>query len=225
MRRSFRSPLSAMLREASETCREARATGAPIGEVSAMRAERAATVRRRTVLAGVTGLVVGAALPGRSASIGQPRVVIVGGGAAGLTCAYELWRERGIAARLYEWNSRTGGRLQTLRNYFTDGEITEQHGEFVSSEHTATMRLARRFGLQFESTYADPRHVRDTGWFGGTRYLKRELNRDWQAFGWKPFRDAVRKAPSANYRHASPTAYAWDHMSVSEWVDRYVPGG
>ncbi|HLY07035.1 MAG TPA: NAD(P)/FAD-dependent oxidoreductase [Rhizomicrobium sp.] len=225
MRRSFRSPLSAMLQEASATCREAEFTGGPLREISAMRAERAALVRRRTVLAGAAGLATAIALPGRSSSIGQPRVVIVGAGAAGLTCAYRLWRERGIAARLYEWNSRVGGRIQTLRDYFVDSELAEQHGEFISSEHTETMRLALRFGLQFENTYADPRHVRDTYWFAGSRYTQTDLNLDWHDFGWKLFRDAVRKAPGANYRHASPTAYEWDHISVSEWIDRYVPGG
>src|SRR5579862_164422 len=149
MRRSFRSPLSAMLREACETSREARLTGAPPGEVSAMRSERAGLVRRRTFLAGAAGVAAGIALPARSLSIGQPRVVIVGAWVAGLTCAYRLWRERGIAARLYEWNTRVGGRIQTLRDYFVDSELAEQHGEFISSEHTETMRLALRFGLQF----------------------------------------------------------------------------
>ncbi len=190
-----------------------------------MRAEQAARPARRQVLAGSMAAIAVAVTPRRSLAIGQPRVVIVGAGAAGLTCAYRLWTERGIAADIYEWNTRVGGRIQTLRNYFANGQTAEQHAEFISTEHTATMNLALGFGLTFENTYADPAGVKDTYWFSGARYAQKQLNRDWQDFGWKLFRDAVRKAPGANYKHYTQTAYAWDQLSVSEWIDTYVPGG
>jgi monoamine oxidase len=214
-----------MLREAQAVVHEARVTGAPVDEVMAMRAARAHRPGRRQVLGGALATAAGVLLPRRSDAIGQPRVVIVGGGMAGLCCAWRLWEHRGIAATIYEWDDRLGGRVQTLRGYFAHAQSAEQHGEFISSEHTATRQLAKRFGLGLENTWADPTGVKDTYWFSGQRYTQKDLNRDWQDFGWKLFRDAVRKAPHANYQHSSRTAHAWDHMSVSEWIETYVPGG
>lgn len=177
---------------------------------------------RREVLA---GLGAGAALlPRRTYAIGQPRVAIVGGGIAGLACAHKLG-QRGIAARIYEWNSRAGGRIETLRGYFANGQTAEQHAEFISSEHTVTLAMARRFGLALEDTYADPRGAKDTAWFSGARYDQRALNKDWQEFGYQLFHDAVLQAPRATYLHHSHQAHAWDRMSVAEWIERHVPGG
>ncbi len=223
MRKSFRSPLTAMLREARATWLQSRATGAPLDEVRAMRDALAPT--RRRMLAGGAAMTAGLLLPRRSLAIGQPRVAIVGGGIAGLTCAHELWHKKKIQAQIYEWDSRVGGRIQTLRTYFANGQTAEQHAEFISSEHEATRAMARRFGLSLESTYADPSGVQDTYWFGGARYDQHALDRDWQAFGWKLFNDAVLKAPRANYLHSTRAAQRWDRMSVVEWIERYVPDG
>jgi monoamine oxidase len=223
MRKSYRSTLTGMLREAQAACLQAAQTGAPIDEITAMRAERAPT--RRTILAGAAAGSAALLLPRRSFAIGQPRVAIIGGGIAGLTCAHRLWENKRIKAQLYEWDTRVGGRIQTLRGYFQNGQITEQHAEFISSEHHATLNLAQRFGLTLENTYADPKGVKDGYMFGGTRYEQSALNADWQNFGFKLFRDAVRKAPRANFQHHSKTALQWDHISVPEWIEKYVPGG
>jgi monoamine oxidase len=214
-----------MMREADAACREARMTGVPIDEVGQMRAERAALPGRRTVLAGAAALAASAVLPTRSLAVGQPRVVIVGAGLAGLFCAYWLWIKAGIAAQVFEWNNCAGGRCRTLRNYFVNNQITEQHGEFISPEHRVMLDLAQAFGLTLENTDTYPPHTQDTYLFEGERYTQADLNTDWQSFGWKLFRDAVDLAPHANYRSYSNTAYEWDHMSVTEWVERYVPGG
>jgi monoamine oxidase len=214
-----------MLREAMAACREAASTGAPLDEIAAIRAARMAMPGRRQVLGGAAGLAATALLPRRSFAIGQPRVAIIGGGMAGLVCAASLWKNKQIAANIFEWNGRVGGRVETLRGYFANGQTAEQHAEFISSEHTGTLELAQAFGLTLENTNAFPRHDKDTYWTGDARYTQADLNADWQSFGWKLFRDAVKKAPHANYRSYSPDAYIWDHMSVPEWIEMYVPGG
>ncbi|MEI9930066.1 MAG: FAD-dependent oxidoreductase [Rhizomicrobium sp.] len=223
MRKSYRSTLTRMLREADAVCHEAALTGAPVDEVAAMRAERAPT--RRQIVAGAIAGSAAMLLPRKSFAIGQPRVVIVGAGIAGLCCAQRLWHKRGIQAQVYEWDTRTGGRIQTLRGYFQNGQVAEQHAEFISSEHAQTLALAQHFGLTQENTYRDPKGVKDTYWFGGVRYDQQALNKDWQDFGYKLFRQAVREAPGANYLRHSHTALTWDRMSVPEWIDKYVPGG
>jgi monoamine oxidase len=212
-----------MLREARAAWDRSRATGMPLDEVRALRDARVPT--RRQLLAGAAAATGALILPHRSLAIGQPRVAIVGGGIAGLTCANELWRKKQIRAQVYEWDSRVGGRIQTLRSYFANGQTAEQHAEFISSEHSATRGMARRFGLSLESTYADPRGARDTYWFSGARYDQHALDKDWRDFGWKLFNDAALAAPRANYLHSSRTARHWDNMSVVEWIERNVPDG
>jgi monoamine oxidase len=225
MAHTFRSPMTAMMREAAAACREARATGAPIDEVGAMRAERLARPARRTVLAGIAATTATAIAPSRSLAIGKPRVAIIGGGLAGLNCAYLLWKRAGVAATVFEWKNSLGGRVQTLRNYFINNQIAEQHGEFISVRHKATLDLAREFGLTLWNTDATPPGKKNAYRFDGKLYSQADLNADWRSFGWKLFHHAVRLVPNANYRNYSKTAYEWDHMSVSEWVEQYVPGG
>src|ERR1700733_6528198 len=203
MRKSYRSPLTAMLREARAAVLQSRATGVPLDEVRAMRSEQPT---RRHMLAGAGAVAAAAILPRRSFAIGQPRVAILGGGIAGLSCALKLWEGRRIQAQVYEWDDRVGGRIQTLRSYFANGQTTEQHAEFISSEHGATRALAHAFGLDLENTYADPRGARDTYWFAGARYSQGALNADWQEFGWSLFHDAALKVPRATYLHHAHTA-------------------
>ena len=111
MRKSYRSPLTAMLREARGAWAQSRATGMPLDEVTAMRAERGPA--RRQVLIGGAAMAAASILPRRSWAIGQPRVVIVGAGIAGLACAHKLWGGRRIQAQIYEWDDRAGGRIET----------------------------------------------------------------------------------------------------------------
>src|SRR5665213_3480063 len=136
MRKSYRSNLTAMFREADAAFRQMAETGAPLDEVTAMRAARAPVPDRRQILSGAMVTAAALLVPRRSLAIGQPRVVIVGGGAAGLSCAYRLWTRRGIQASIYEWDDRVGGRIETLRGYFANGQVSEQHAEDISSEHT-----------------------------------------------------------------------------------------
>src|SRR5581483_8820370 len=107
-------------------------------------------VSRRALLGGAGTAALAVAFSGgpppRAAAGAAPRVVIVGSGIAGLGCAYRLWAAHGIRSEVFEYNaSAAGGRISTLRHFFDGGQYTEQHAEFISSEHTATRRLAARF--------------------------------------------------------------------------------
>ena len=223
MKQTLHAPLSRLLREVQAACTEAAATGTPVDEVVEIRAARRARLPRRTVL------LAGAAAtlrPRAARADAEPRVVIIGAGLAGLACARALWLRRGIAASIYEWADHIGGRVTTLRGYFDGGVIAEQHGEFISSEHKRMRALAAEFGLTLDDVNLHEGHGSQfAGWFGGQLYSAASLAQDWQKYAWALFRDAVRQAPSATYRHASPRARAWDNMSVTDWVDRYVPGG
>ena len=73
------------------------------------------SVNRGTFLAGAAS-----AFALRPSASRAPRIVIVGGGVAGCTCAYRL-QQSGIASTLYEASDRIGGRTWTLRDYFAGG--------------------------------------------------------------------------------------------------------
>src|SRR4051812_8700354 len=53
-----------------------------------------------------------------------PRIVVVGGGLAGLTATYRL-KQAGYVAQLYEGNSRIGGPGYSRHGSLPDGVITE----------------------------------------------------------------------------------------------------
>ena len=250
LRRSHRSHLTKMIREAQAICEEARATGAPIDEVTEIREARAKKARetRREFLqtAGMAAAAVAASSfmpPQMRAQSKMGKVVIVGGGVAGLRCAHRLWTKWGRASTVYEWDDHVGGRIDTFYNFnqrlpgsptfFANGQYAELHGEYVSSEHAEMIGLANRYGLQLDvasanQTYpAYPAGTKDVYWFNGAYYTQAQLAADWKNFGWAIFNNAVLTVPFAPTYNSknSATAVSWDNTSVPDWINKYVPGG
>ena len=191
------------------------------------------TRRRLLQGAGATAVTLGLGnvWPGRSHAEGDPgpRVVVVGAGIAGLGCAYRLWRRHGIRAEVYEWSDRPGGRIRTLRGYFDDSQLVEEHAEFINPEHTATLALARHLHLGLDNTERYPAAIngdQESFWFDGRLRSQAAINRDWREFGYGLFRDAAANAswPTTHSR-SSTWAARWDQMSVVDWLDHHLPGG
>jgi monoamine oxidase len=157
------------------------------------------------------------------------RVVVVGAGIAGLGCADRLWRKHAIRAEVYEWSDRPGGRIRTLRGYFDDRQLVEEHAEFINPEHAATLALARQLHLSLDNTERYARGVdadQESFWFEGRPWSQASVNRDWRRFGLQLFRQAAARASwPTTYRRSTPWAVRWDRMSVSDWLDAHVPGG
>ena len=61
----------------------------------------------------------------------------------------------------------------------------------------------------------------------GRPWSQEALNKDWHDWAWKLFHDAAFKtAPwPVLYNSYTPGAKRFDQMSVSEWIDAYIPGG
>lgn len=151
-----------------------------------------------------------------------PRVVILGAGTAGLTCAYRL-QQSGISATIYEASPRIGGRMYSLQNYFPDGQVAELGGELIDTDHHAIRNLARELGLELiDLTYLD--HSNGHDYFIDGRLYKSDT--EWiEAF--RPVADAVRRdigkdAENCDVSWNSGTARGkeLDAMSVAEWLDR-----
>jgi monoamine oxidase len=220
----------AAIRRAQAVSAYARRTGCGVDE-----ADEAVGLEwsRRRFLAGAAAaaaIPALAAIPRRPAGGHQPTVVIAGAGIAGLGCAYRLWRRHGIRAGVYEYNTRAGGRIRTLRGYFDDGQIVEKHAEFINPEHTAMLKLAKSFGFSLDNCdkYPPGTHpFRETMRFHGRPYPQAAVNRDWHDWAWRLFHHAAfTVAPWPQlYDHHNPGGLRFDRMPVTEWIDRYIPGG
>jgi monoamine oxidase len=81
------------------------------------------------------------------------KVVVVGAGLAGLTCAHRL-KQAGINATVCEANSRLGGRCWTRRGDFAEGQIAEHGGELIDQGHTRIRQLAQELRLPLDNLLA-----------------------------------------------------------------------
>ena len=67
-----------------------------------------------------------------SSSTDDNRIIVVGSGLAGLSCAYEL-EKSGYNIVLVEARSRPGGRVSTYRNQFSDNLSSDLGADYVDS--------------------------------------------------------------------------------------------
>ncbi len=227
-----RSQLTDLFRRIHAAYLEASARGMPVDEVHEEQRQRRTTMARSRFLAGVAAAGGAAAFgsgltlrPLRAFAKPSPRVVIVGGGLAGVTCAYRLHRA-GMKSTLYEANASVGGRTWTLRDFWDDGQISEHGGEFISSEHTAMRDLAHEMGLELiDLRAAEKPHTEEIYWVRGKRVRYHEML--------ALYATVFPKIKAANDAAGYPTLYnhytaegkRLDQMSARAWIEANIPGG
>jgi monoamine oxidase len=225
-----RTPLGRQLEEAASVAREAWTRGVEVDEVLEERAAR--TISRRELLrdAGVAGAVVlGGAAFGRFAPAARAnpplRIVVVGAGLAGLTCAYRL-KQAGFTASVHEASDRVGGRCWTLRGAFADGQFVERGGELIDQGHTQIRHLAQQLGLKLDNLLQAERNGSEpTYYFDGAPYPLRQATLDLHDI-WQTIHNDVSAASYPTlYDNYTPRGYELDHMSIRDWINVSVPGG
>jgi len=227
-----RTELTGLLRRIHAAHREARRTGVPADEIFAQDRLSRRRFLEQTASVGLTlsAASAGAALaacaskPMPAATRG-PRVVIVGGGLAGVTCAYRLM-QAGMPSQIFDAGGGLGGRTWTLRGFFDQGQIAENGGEFISSEHVAIRKLAAELGLVLDDLRAWDKlhHAEERYYVHGSRYPVSEMLRDYAAVFPKLERAAA-AAGDTRYNHYTPAGYVLDHTSARDWIAANVPGG
>jgi len=93
------------------------------------------------------GAAAGSAIPKRSGP--GKRIVVIGAGLAGLSAAYEL-AQAGHDVTILEARARPGGRVQTARDFFSDGLYVDTGATRIPDNHDFTMRYCKLFRLELE---------------------------------------------------------------------------
>jgi monoamine oxidase len=172
--------------------------------------------------------VVGAGAFGSGAAASSrhaPKVVILGAGLAGLTCAYRLHR-RGIASTVHEARDRLGGRCWTIRGVFDKGQTVEHGGQFVDSRHRHMRSLARELGVGLVDSFSQdiPTGSQDYLWLHGALRSGSDVFSGFGSFV-DGLRAEYRRVGRYFYNQAGPEAVAFDHLSVNEYLEQAIPGG
>ncbi|MBA3963912.1 MAG: FAD-dependent oxidoreductase [Chthoniobacterales bacterium] len=220
-------PLAHGLRQIASTVAESSCRGVEIERVLDERAARDVSRRQFVRRAGLAAaaMAFGPSTYATARSSSSSRIVIIGAGLAGLTCAYRM-KQSGIDATLYEASSRLGGRCWTRRGDFADGQIAEHGGELIDSGHVRLRQLAQELGLTLDDLFAGQGPgTEDFYHFHGEPYTVAEATNDF-AQVYPKLADAVARAPFPTlYDRYTPHGAHLDQMSVAAWIEESVPGG
>ena len=153
------------------------------------------------------------------------RIIVIGGGLAGLSCAYEL-DQAGYNVVLLEARSRPGGRVRTYRDPFADHLYAEMGAEYVDSTDTYVRDYCKKFNLkvlpakQYDGVYVRGKYLTMKGLKSGMDSLPFEGARSGQLFGQEvhyiqKWIDLVKQKGEH-----SPEVQALDKMSVEEMLKK-----
>jgi monoamine oxidase len=220
-------PLFERLIHAFRVAGESVATGKPVDDILEQQA-RDQMSRREFVQAGALAGVTLTGLPDilrRVRVIDTPRVAIVGGGLAGLTCAYRL-RRAGVVATVYEGNTRLGGRCWSIRGAFNDGQIAEHGGELIDQYHKEIRQLTQELGLNLDNLLAAEQNGTEPFYyFDGARQTFAEttdaVKQIWQVM----HADLSAASYPTTFDSFTAAGFTLDHMSILDWIESRIPGG
>jgi monoamine oxidase len=198
--------------------------------VAAVEAQSAEAAMTRTTLlrrAGAAGLGLAGlgllARPARAAA--NPKIVVVGAGLAGLTCAYRL-KQAGHAAQVHEASDRIGGRCWTGRGFFDQGQIYEHGGELIDQSHGEIRSLSQELGLDLDNLHrAEANGTELLGHFDGAPYTFEEMTDDIKQAWQKIHSDVSAASYPTLFDNFTQRGFELDHLSIVDWIEESIPGG
>jgi monoamine oxidase len=220
-------PLFRNLRRLVADAAKSAASGIEVEQITEKRVASTCTRRRFIGQAGLAAALVAApwSCAAKPPSGSQARVVVIGAGLAGLTCAYRL-KQAGVDATIYEANSRLGGRCRTRRGDFIEGQIAEHGGELIDQGHTSIRHLAQELRLPLDNLLAaEPNGSEPFFHFDNSRYSYRDATNDLKSLWQKLHRDLSEAGYPTLFNRSTPRGRQLDQMSIIDWINQSVPGG
>lgn len=169
-----------------------------IGRLARQAGARPSQLSRREFL--LASLATGASLMlgdrRRSAAAGvAPRVVIIGAGFGGLSCAYQLARA-GAKVTVVEARPRVGGRVHSL-DTIVQGKAVEAGAELIGLIHPTWLAYAKEFGLKLNEL-SDSDEAASPIVLNGKRYIGPEVQTLWTQM------DAIFQSMNAEAKRINP---------------------
>jgi monoamine oxidase len=155
------------------------------------------------------------------------KVLVVGGGLAGLTCAWRLV-QAGLDVTVIEAQDRCGGRARSLRGERIGGGVAELGGELVDRDHRHIQRLVEALNRDRRKNEAplawdrirafDARHELrdDVVWAAGALRSPKEITREMAKIAAHVQADAAARDKD---RTARRSWQALDETSVAQYLD------
>ena len=154
-----------------------------------------------------------------------PRIVVVGGGLAGLVATYRL-QQAGYIAQLHEASSRLGGRCWTIRGAFADGQIAEHGGELIDNGHNQMKQLAQELGFDLDNLVQGEQNGTEmVAYFDGAPYTVAQMTDDLKQIWQQLHADTSAASYPTLYNLSTQRGRELDAMSITDWINAYVPGG
>ncbi len=151
----------------------------------------------------------------KAASKGK-KVIIIGAGFAGLSCALELVA-RGHDVSIHEGRGRVGGRVSTMRD-LTENSAVEAGGEWIGANHPTWLALAKRFSLELAEAPDDEKLYSPLYLHGellgeeSTKQLHEEMTKVFDSMN-QDAKDLDCEAP-----WNTPNARELDRLTVAQWL-------
>jgi monoamine oxidase len=146
----------------------------------------------------------------------SPRVVVIGGGFAGLSAAYELSRA-GANVTVLEARNRVGGRVVSFSDLAPGGAM-EGGAELIGTNHPIWMDYKARFGLSFLDIAEEDAEAPIV--LNGKRLTAADSEKLWEQMS-----EALNglNADAARIQDpfmpwTAPDAAAWDKRSLADWI-------
>jgi len=183
-----------------------------------------AQLLRRAGAAGI-GLTALAYFPPTARGATSPKIVVVGAGLAGLTCAYQL-RQAGHIAEIHEASDRIGGRCWTGRGAFAEAQIYERGGELIDQGHNEIRSLAQELGLSLDNLHrAEVNGTELLAHIDGEPYPYAEITDDIKQAWQKIHSDVSAASYPTLFDNFTQRGFELDHMSIVDWIEESIPGG
>lgn len=156
---------------------------------------------------------------GQAAGDETTKIVVVGGGIAGLNAAYQL-KKMGFTAKIYEAKSFVGGRMQSRTGLAGEGLTNDLGGSFINSEHEDVLALAEELGVVLYNRMEDVGTASTPAtayYFDGRQISEREM-----AVHLQPLADQINADAALLDEDFDTYGEIFDQLSVADYLDQHA---